>query len=785
MASPPSADASVAGRLSHSFGRDLLYRYRVAPDRGFDYVSPSCHALTGYTPAEFLADPRLMAGLVHPADAALVDPITGRPLAAERLVRWVRRDGAIIWTSHQARVAPDAEGRPVAFEGLVRDETEAVLAREALAALGQSTCAFLARVAAPAVVLDALGRVLYANARLLDLSRRAPKEVVGKPWAAVLEHPDDTAAGRSLAATPSGGWTAGREVTTPIVLRDGRTHLVRWVALPLPSAGGQPVSTAFMGEDLTADQERQAHVAELTAAVEHTADAVLLTDLQARIHYVNPAFEAATGYRAGDVIGQNPRLLKSGHHDAEFYANLWWTIAHGEAWHGEMVNKRADGGLLVAEASIVPVRDGRGIPVGYVSVQHDVATMRDLRTSIDDTRRQRERLGGALAGITLRESVDETCRDIAKVLADLPGVIAAGVGLVEDAGRVRLAGIASRSMERSAQWLEPMPQAAERICRTDAPPWVDPVAGMTDPVRAGALRAAGMEAVLFVPVRQEGQPLGVLIVGGADRTGADLRAQKPALGEVAAVLRAVLGPQSSPHQERQLLRERTRDLIADGASRPVYQPIRDMVTGRISGLEALTRFTDGTAPDRAFADAERCGMGEELELATLRAAIRDSLALRKGAWLSLNVSAALLLRGGEIATLLRSAHREIVVEITQGSAGTDYASARRALEAIGSTIRIAVDDAGSGAADYRHLVELRPDFVKLGVGLVRGIERDLTRQAVVAGLRQFSQASGGALIGEGIETAEEQAMLVRLGVPFGQGYHLGRPEPADAWSAQK
>ncbi len=101
---------------------------------------------------------------------------------------------------------------------------------------------------------------------------------------------------------------------------------------------------------------------------------------------------------------------------------------------------------------------------------------------------------------------------------------------------------------------------------------------------------------------------------------------------------------------------------------------------------------------------------------------------------------------------------------------------------LGPDVRLAVDDAGAGAANFHHLVELRPDFVKIDVSLVRGVDTDLSRQAVVAGILHFAAAAHCEVIAEGIETEAELATVRELGVTLGQGYLLGRPAPAETWS---
>ena len=124
-----------------------------------------------------------------------------------------------------------------------------------------------------------------------------------------------------------------------------------------------------------------------------------------------------------------------------------------------------------------------------------------------------------------------------------------------------------------------------------------------------------------------------------------------------------------------------------------------------------------------------------------------------------------------------------MIEITEHSPIEDYAVVRDAVRALGHNARLAVDDAGAGVANFSHIIELHPDFVKLDIGLVRRVDADLGRQAMVVGMQHFSRSAGCRLIAEGIEADEEAATLLRLGVDFGQGYLFGRPDLAGVWTS--
>ena len=122
------------------------------------------------------------------------------------------------------------------------------------------------------------------------------------------------------------------------------------------------------------------------AAFESAGEGIVITDLAGNIQYANPVFEKISGYRRDDLIGQNPRILKSGKHPASFYQRLWQTLGRGDVWRGAFVNRRKDGTTYHSEQTIAPVRTSTGQSIGYVSIHEDVSA----RVRFDEQRRTRE-----------------------------------------------------------------------------------------------------------------------------------------------------------------------------------------------------------------------------------------------------------------------------------------------------------------------------------------------------------------------------------------------------------
>ena len=123
----------------------------------------------------------------------------------------------------------------------------------------------------------------------------------------------------------------------------------------------------------TVAEEAQEELRLQSAALAATANAIVITDRNGCIAWVNPAFTRLTGYTADEALGQNPRALKSGKHDHEFYRDLWNTILAGEVWHGELVNRRKDGGLYDEEMTITSLKDERGVIMHFIAVKQDIS----------------------------------------------------------------------------------------------------------------------------------------------------------------------------------------------------------------------------------------------------------------------------------------------------------------------------------------------------------------------------------------------------------------------------
>ncbi|OZF00279.1 bifunctional diguanylate cyclase/phosphodiesterase [Rhodococcus sp. 15-2388-1-1a] len=241
-------------------------------------------------------------------------------------------------------------------------------------------------------------------------------------------------------------------------------------------------------------------------------------------------------------------------------------------------------------------------------------------------------------------------------------------------------------------------------------------------------------------------------------------------------------PETNSHERT---RSRIDELIASGGPDIFFQPICDTVTGSVLGFEALSRFPFGAgSPLSWYRDATEAGIGPRLERAALDRALDAMCALPPGSFVSLNASADTI-RTTNLLDRLRPhlASRTFHLEITEHERVDDYLALTRAIDTLRAAgVQISIDDVGAGFAGLRHVVELRPDILKVDYALVHGIDRDPLRRAAATAIIDFARQIDATVIMEGVETEAELRVASELGAQMVQGFLTGRPEPASAHS---
>ena len=291
-------------------------------------------------------------------------------------------------------------------------------------------------------------------------------------------------------------------------------------------------------------------------------------------------------------------------------------------------------------------------------------------------------------------------------------------------------------------------------------------------------REAGIGAYVGVPIRLwDGTLYGTLCCLS--------RAAEPSLNQrdvrfmrvLAEILADQLDREQLESEKRRLEWSRIRAVLDRDGIDVEFQPVFDLNDCKIVSLEALARFwTEPMRPPSAwFAEAAEVGLGAELELAAIRAALQRLHEFPSDIALAINVSPTTALDTRFCELLLDVADR-LVIEITEHAQVDDYDALRSALAPLRERgAQLAIDDVGAGFSNLRHILRLAPDILKLDLSLTQEIANDPAREALATSLVNFADGVGAAIAAEGISSDEDLTLLRALGVDYGQGFYLARP----------
>ena len=357
---------------------DVIWTLDLASGR-FTYVSPSVEKLKGFTPEEIMAlslQDTLSPGSVARVEAQLAASLAAIAAGDESArtgvieVEEVAKGGGTVPTEVVATAVSAPSGEVTTILGVTRDRRERNRAEAALRESEERYRSLFAQSPIGIYRTTPDGRILLANPALLHmLGYESLEELLARNLETTGFEPEYPREWFKQALARD---SEVRDFETLWTTKSGGRVRVIENARAIRDADGTVLYYEGAVEDITARRSAEDAQQRLAAAVEQGDEAVVITDLNGTIEYVNPAFERITGYGAGEVVGQTPRLLKSESHDAAFYRTMWSTITAGKVWSGHLINRRKDGSRYEEEMSISPVRDRNGKIVNFVAVKRDV-----------------------------------------------------------------------------------------------------------------------------------------------------------------------------------------------------------------------------------------------------------------------------------------------------------------------------------------------------------------------------------------------------------------------------
>ena len=317
-----------------------------------------------------------------------------QPLPAEFKLR--TRDGKIVFVETQGTLL-NRDGKPFAIQGIAHDVTARKLAEQALlettAQLTQAQ-----RIAGIGSFSLEIPSGQWTSSEMLDDIFGIAEPAFKKDWGGWMQviHPFDRSEVRQhLESTlaSQGDFDRNYRITR---INNQQERWVHCLGKLIRDKQGRSVQLVGTIQDITERKKSEEWSMRLATAVEQSFETIVITDIYGTILYANPAFEISTGYTRAEALGKNPRMLKGGKHDAEFYTQMWDTLQRGKVWKGHFTNRRKDGILYEEEATITPVRDEAGKIVNFVAVKRDVT--RELQLEAQFREAQKMDAIGTLAG---------------------------------------------------------------------------------------------------------------------------------------------------------------------------------------------------------------------------------------------------------------------------------------------------------------------------------------------------------------------------------------------------
>ncbi len=658
-------------------------------------------------------------------------------------------------------------------------------------------------------VKDIEGRYLHMNRAGLTFLGFAAEEIIGKTDAEVFpeasasriqgEDQDVLASGRTQRIHETIPAAAGLRYmqTTKGVCRD---------------ADGRAFGVFGISRDMTEQRALELERSKLSRALEQSAEAIMITDPDQLIEYVNPAFERVTGYSAADVLGRTPALLKSGRTPPKVQKRLEHALAAGEPFHGVFVNRRRDGSHYHADMSVAPVREETGRITHYISTHYDISEK--LRTE-----RELERLTNydAVTGlanrgvvrdrlIQLLRRIDEAGRGIAVLYIGLDDFAKVNATLGQSGG--------DRVLQRIAERLESSVESGGSVGRASGDRFVVLLSGERRDLWAEQT-AERLQAVIAAPIRIDAREIHVTAgVGIAFAPEDSNDAERLLQGAEAALTRSkqqgggqvAVFAQSMAEEAQQWLE--THASLRRALEREEFvlefQPKISLAHGGIVGAEALIRWQHPeqgrVPPDRFIPMLEKTGLIIPVGEWVLRCACRflkawrplvaTSGGLRSSFRVSVNLSFEQF-RQHDLAGKVREALEDtgieassLELELTETSLARDSEAAAETLEQLRSLgVRVALDDFGKGYSSLTYLRNFPIDVLKIDREFIDRVGESAEDEAIIRTILALARDLDIEAVAEGVETDEHMRFLAEERCPVAQGYFFSRPLPVEEFEA--
>jgi len=579
---------------------------------------------------------------------------------------------------------------------------------------------------------------------------------------------------------------------------DGSLFDVHLVANAIIDENGLPIGMMASFVDISAQKRARMEMEKLSRAMEQIGDAIIITDANQGIEYVNGAFERITGYRKAEVIGRTPRILRSGEHDHEFYGTMWQVLTKPSIFQDVFINRRKDGTLYYEDKTITPVSDETGTVTHYIASGKDITDRLqteerferllyyDPVTDLPNRRRLEDRLSRALP---------QARRNRHQVVA-LYVALDALADLIETLGQQA----GEEILKEMTRRVRPAIRQGDTLGLDGANQFVIIAEGVSEDADLTAT-AHKIMAVLKQPVRVASRCLHITCSIGiaiyprdADDPETPLNSAHRALS-----LARAQAPNSYWFFEREMNRRAAdrlqwiddlHEAVARDEFYLEYQPQVDVRTGHIAGTEVLIRWmhpTKGAVPPGQFIGIlEQLPLIETLGEWILRTACKQTVEWHRAGLapisVAVNVAARQLRRPGFAQRTLAILDEVgfdpafLELELTENTLMSDDGTVLSELNRLASAgVHVALDDFGTGYSSLSYLRRFPVHKIKIDKSFIDEVTSNPNDAAIARTVIIMGQSLRLTVVAEGVETEAQMEYLRAHHCDLMQGYYLSRP----------
>ncbi|MEW5757468.1 MAG: EAL domain-containing protein [Pseudomonadota bacterium] len=593
------------------------------------------------------------------------------------------------------------------------------------------------------------------------------------------------------------------EYSTVHLCKDGSLFPVEVRLSKFSGEGEQPLLIA-MARDVSERALVEEKYRLLAAVVESTAEGVVISDTDNRIVAVNTAFTAITGYEEAEVLGKNPKLLRSGRHTPEYYAELRRSLQEDGVWQGELWDRRKNGEVFPTWSTISAVYDQHQRLTNYVSVFSDISALKQSQQQLDFLAHH-DPLTQLPNRLLLNDRLDHALhrahRDghqVAVLFLDLDRFKNVNDSLGHPVGDQLLVEAANR--------IKQIIREDDTVARLGGDEFIIVMEDIQE-VQHVAVLAQKLMTAFAKPFHVKGHELHLTLSMGVSLYPRDGQDSATLIRNADAAMYRAKEEGRNDYQfytasltaaafERLTMESALRQALGAGQLVVHYQPQYHLPSGRLCGAEALVRWLHPqlglVMPDKFIPLAEDTGLIVRLGDWVLAEACRQARSWQAHGLkrISVNVSGIQFQRGDIVSSVVQALEesgleaRHLELEITESfiMQKADWAiSMLDTLKAIGVTI--AIDDFGTGYSSLSYLKRLPVDKLKIDRSFVRDIPQDANDAAITEAVLALGRSLQLDVVAEGVETVEQQEFLRALNCHEVQGYLYSRPLPVEAFES--